>query len=118
MNSQVLARATGRWRELKAGLGTAAVAAGTTVVLTALAGTGFGWIHALGTPASPSNWSLTSALARLTARVLDLIGVGVAAAVLIALPLFAPTANFFACLVGGAVGGLAGLAATTLHHRE
>jgi membrane associated rhomboid family serine protease len=48
----------------------------------------------------------------------DLIGVGVAAAVLIALPLFAPTANFFACLVGGAVGGLAGLAATTLHHKE
>lgn len=48
----------------------------------------------------------------------DLIGVGVAAAVLIALPLFVPTANFFACLVGGAVGGLAGLAATTLHHKE
>ncbi|HVS99232.1 MAG TPA: rhomboid family intramembrane serine protease [Solirubrobacterales bacterium] len=48
----------------------------------------------------------------------DLIGVAVAAAVLIALPLFAPTANFFACLVGGAVGGLAGLAATTLHHKE
>jgi membrane associated rhomboid family serine protease len=47
-----------------------------------------------------------------------LIGVAVAAAVLIALPLFAPTANFFACLVGGAVGGLAGLAATTLHHKE
>ncbi len=48
----------------------------------------------------------------------DLIGVGVAAAVLIALPLFSPTANFFACLVGGAVGGLAGLAAITLHHKE
>src|SRR6201996_7930823 len=48
----------------------------------------------------------------------DMIGVGVAAAVLVALPLFAPTANFFACLVGGAVGGLAGLAATTLHHKE
>jgi len=48
----------------------------------------------------------------------DLIGVGVAAAVLVALPLFAPTADFFACLVGGAVGGLAGLAATTLHHKE
>jgi len=48
----------------------------------------------------------------------DTIGVAVAAAVLIALPLFAPTANFFACLVGGAVGGLAGLAATTLHHKE
>jgi membrane associated rhomboid family serine protease len=48
----------------------------------------------------------------------DVIGVAVAAVVLIALPLFAPTANFFACLVGGAVGGLAGLAATTLHHKE
>lgn len=48
----------------------------------------------------------------------DVIGVAVAAAVLIALPLFAPTANFFACLVGGAVGGLAGLASTTLHHKE
>jgi membrane associated rhomboid family serine protease len=48
----------------------------------------------------------------------DMIGVAVCAAVLVALPLFAPTANFFACLVGGAVGGLAGLAATTLHHRE
>jgi len=49
---------------------------------------------------------------------LDVIGVAVAAAVLIALPLFAPTANFFACLVGGAVGALAGVAATTLHHKE
>ena len=48
----------------------------------------------------------------------DMIGVGVAAAVLIALPLFAPTADFFSALVGGAVGGLAGLAATTLHHKE
>ncbi|HEX3736099.1 MAG TPA: rhomboid family intramembrane serine protease [Solirubrobacterales bacterium] len=48
----------------------------------------------------------------------DLIGVAVTAAVLIALPLFAPTADFFACLVGGAVGGLAGLAAITLHHKE
>jgi membrane associated rhomboid family serine protease len=48
----------------------------------------------------------------------DMIGVGVAAAVLVALPLFAPTADFFACLVGGAVGGLAGLAATALHHRD
>jgi hypothetical protein len=48
----------------------------------------------------------------------DLIGVAVAAIVVIALPLFAPTADFFSCLVGGAVGGLAGLAATTLHHKE
>jgi membrane associated rhomboid family serine protease len=48
----------------------------------------------------------------------DLIGVAVAAAVLVALPLFAPTADFFSALVGGAVGALAGLAATALHHKE
>ncbi|HEV7563843.1 MAG TPA: rhomboid family intramembrane serine protease [Solirubrobacterales bacterium] len=48
----------------------------------------------------------------------DMIGVAVAAAVLIALPLFAPTANFFACLVGGAVGGLAGLAASAFHSSQ
>ena len=48
----------------------------------------------------------------------DVIGVAVAAIVVIALPLFAPTADFFSALVGGAVGGLAGLAATTLHHKE
>ncbi len=44
----------------------------------------------------------------------DAIGVAVAAAVLLALPLFAPTADFFSCLVGGAVGGLAGLAASAM----
>jgi membrane associated rhomboid family serine protease len=48
----------------------------------------------------------------------DLVGVAVVAAVLIALPLFAPTADFFACLVGGAVGGLAGLVASVLHSSE
>jgi membrane associated rhomboid family serine protease len=44
----------------------------------------------------------------------DLIGVAVAAAVIIALPIFAPTADVFAGLVGGAVGGLAGLAASVV----
>lgn len=48
----------------------------------------------------------------------DVIGVAVAAVVLIALPLFAPTADFVAGLVGGAVGALAGLAASALHHQE
>jgi membrane associated rhomboid family serine protease len=48
----------------------------------------------------------------------DAIGVAVAAVVLIALPLFAPTADFFAGLAGGAVGGLAGVAAAALHHPE
>ncbi len=45
----------------------------------------------------------------------DTIGVAVAAAVLIALPLFAPTADLVAGLVGGVVGGLAGLAAAAVH---
>ncbi|MGH2974039.1 MAG: rhomboid family intramembrane serine protease [Solirubrobacterales bacterium] len=46
----------------------------------------------------------------------DLIGVIVAAAVLLALPIFDSGADPFAGLVGGAVGGLAGLAASALHH--
>jgi membrane associated rhomboid family serine protease len=48
----------------------------------------------------------------------DAIGVAVAAAVLLALPLFAPTADFFAGLVGGAVGAIAGMAASALHRPE
>jgi membrane associated rhomboid family serine protease len=48
----------------------------------------------------------------------DVIGVAVAAVVLIALPLFAPTADFVAGLAGAAVGGLAGLAATALHRSD
>ena len=48
----------------------------------------------------------------------DVIGVAVAAVVIIALPVFAPTADFFSALVGGAVGGLAGLAASTFHHND
>lgn len=48
----------------------------------------------------------------------DAIGVAVAAVVLIALPLFAPTADFYAGIAGGAVGALAGLAATAFRHEE
>jgi membrane associated rhomboid family serine protease len=44
----------------------------------------------------------------------DAVGVAVAAVVLLALPAFAPSADFFAGLVGGAVGGLAGLAASAM----
>jgi membrane associated rhomboid family serine protease len=44
----------------------------------------------------------------------DVIGVIVAAAVLLALPLFESTADPFAGLTGAAVGGLAGLAASAL----
>ena len=44
----------------------------------------------------------------------DPIGVAVAAAVLLALPIFESTADVFAGLAGAVVGGLAGLAAATL----
>jgi membrane associated rhomboid family serine protease/DNA-directed RNA polymerase subunit RPC12/RpoP len=46
----------------------------------------------------------------------DAIGVAVAAAVLLALPIFDSAADPFAGLVGAAVGGLAGLAASALRH--
>ncbi|HET8863028.1 MAG TPA: rhomboid family intramembrane serine protease [Solirubrobacterales bacterium] len=48
----------------------------------------------------------------------DPIGVAVATAVLLALPIFESTADVFAGLVGGAVGGLAGLAASALRPSE
>ncbi len=48
----------------------------------------------------------------------DAIGVAVAAAVLLALPIFEDTANVFAGLAGGGVGALAGLAAASLRPGE
>ena len=48
----------------------------------------------------------------------DMVGVAVAAAVLLALPIFESTADVFAGLAGGAVGGLAGLAASALRPAE
>ena len=48
----------------------------------------------------------------------DTIGVGVAAVVLVALPLFVDSADLVAGLVGGAVGGLAGVAASALRSSE
>jgi membrane associated rhomboid family serine protease len=48
----------------------------------------------------------------------DAIGVAVAAVALIALPLFVPSADLLAGLVGGAVGAFAGLAASALHRGE
>ena len=48
----------------------------------------------------------------------DLIGVAVAAAVMLLLPLFDSSADVFVGLAGGAVGGLAGLAASALRPSE
>jgi len=45
----------------------------------------------------------------------DVIGVAVCAVVVILLPLFAPTADWVAGLAGGAIGALAGFAATAFH---
>ncbi|GAA2752745.1 hypothetical protein GCM10010440_70040 [Kitasatospora cinereorecta] len=50
--------------------GTVAVAAvATTVLVTALAGTGYGWLTALGTPVSAGSWSPVSSLGRAAATV-------------------------------------------------
>jgi len=57
----------GRRPGLRAATATGAVAAATTVVVTTIAGTGYGWIGALGTPISPGNWSLTGLLGQWTA---------------------------------------------------
>jgi membrane associated rhomboid family serine protease len=48
----------------------------------------------------------------------DTVGVAVAAAVLLALPIFETTADVFAGLAGAAVGGLAGFAASVLRPSE
>ncbi|MGP3926832.1 polyprenol phosphomannose-dependent alpha 1,6 mannosyltransferase MptB [Streptomyces sp. 8N616] len=50
---------------------TGAVALATTAAVTAVTGTGYGWVGALSTPVSPHNWSLTSGLGRLTGSLLD-----------------------------------------------
>ena len=58
----------GGWRPgLRAPLATGAVAAATTVAITTITGTGYGWIGALGTPISSGNWSLTRLLGHWTA---------------------------------------------------
>ncbi|MET0425026.1 MAG: polyprenol phosphomannose-dependent alpha 1,6 mannosyltransferase MptB [Actinoplanes sp.] len=54
------AQAQGRWVRVAAAVG--AVSAVATVLVTALAGTGYGWLAALDTPISPGNWSLTALL--------------------------------------------------------
>ncbi|MGW4732990.1 polyprenol phosphomannose-dependent alpha 1,6 mannosyltransferase MptB [Streptomyces shenzhenensis] len=59
---------------LRAVLTTAAAAGATTVVATAVAGTGYGWIGALDTPVSSHNWALTSLLGRATGALLTHLG--------------------------------------------
>jgi alpha-1,6-mannosyltransferase len=72
------AQLAGRWRGVRATLGTGLVAIGTAAVVTTAAGTGYGWVTALQTPVSKHNWSLTSALGRATRLLLEAIGADVA----------------------------------------
>ncbi|MFI0137856.1 polyprenol phosphomannose-dependent alpha 1,6 mannosyltransferase MptB [Streptomyces luteogriseus] len=53
---------------------TTVATAGTTVAATAVAGTGYGWVGALNTPASPQNWALTTLLGRVTRALLEHLG--------------------------------------------
>lgn len=55
-----------RVSRVRAALTTAVVVAATVVAVTTLAGTGYGWLAALTTPASPHSWSLSHALGQLT----------------------------------------------------
>ncbi|MFD4523584.1 polyprenol phosphomannose-dependent alpha 1,6 mannosyltransferase MptB [Streptomyces sp. NPDC058470] len=59
-------------------LTTTFAALATTAVVTAVTGTGYGWIAALKTPVSPQNWSLTSLLGRATGTLLERLGSGLA----------------------------------------
>ncbi|MEV7320747.1 polyprenol phosphomannose-dependent alpha 1,6 mannosyltransferase MptB [Streptomyces sp. NPDC093970] len=53
---------------------TVAASGATTVVATAVAGTGYGWIGALDTPVSAHNWALSSLLGRATGALLEHLG--------------------------------------------
>ncbi|GAQ65807.1 hypothetical protein SsS58_06222 [Streptomyces scabiei] len=67
----VMRGGAGRVRAAAAAL---TVAAATTAAVTALTGTGYGWIAALRTPVSSRNWSPTSVLGRATGTLLHGLG--------------------------------------------
>ncbi|EGX55568.1 hypothetical protein SZN_32196 [Streptomyces zinciresistens K42] len=74
----VLLRTRAGGHPARAVLVTAAASGATTVAVTALTGTGYGWIGALDTPVSSRNWALTSLLGRATASLLERAGSGLA----------------------------------------
>jgi hypothetical protein len=66
---------TGRVRWLRAGCASVLIAAGTTVTVTAAAGTGYGWVRALGTPTLARTWmSVTTDLGYLVGQALRRLG--------------------------------------------
>ncbi|WP_433827861.1 polyprenol phosphomannose-dependent alpha 1,6 mannosyltransferase MptB [Actinoplanes sp. CA-015351] len=60
-------RLRGSWPQTRASVAVGFTAALATVLITAVAGTGYGWITALGTPITDGNWSLTGLLGRWSA---------------------------------------------------
>jgi alpha-1,6-mannosyltransferase len=60
-------RLRGPWPQTRASVVVAGIAIAATVLITALAGTGYGWIAALSTPITTENWSLTGLLGRWSA---------------------------------------------------
>ncbi|GII25400.1 polyprenol phosphomannose-dependent alpha 1,6 mannosyltransferase MptB [Planosporangium mesophilum] len=65
----------GRLRWGRAGLGAVSVAGATVVAATALADTGYGWVHALNTPTRAHTWlSITTDLGSLTGYVGEWLG--------------------------------------------
>ncbi|MFJ1755910.1 polyprenol phosphomannose-dependent alpha 1,6 mannosyltransferase MptB [Kitasatospora sp. NPDC088134] len=58
-------------RRLRTAAQVVAAAAATTAAVTAAAGTGYGWIGALTTPATTTSWSLTSTTGRMLAHLAD-----------------------------------------------
>jgi hypothetical protein len=64
----------GPYRAPRAVAGTAGVAAATTLSVSAVTGLGYGWLGALGTPASVHSWSVTSALGRMSRLLLRALG--------------------------------------------
>jgi hypothetical protein len=66
---------TGRVIWLRAGCASVLIAAGTTVTVTAAAGTGYGWVRALGTPTLARTWmSVTTDLGYLVGQALRRLG--------------------------------------------
>ncbi|MFI0771078.1 polyprenol phosphomannose-dependent alpha 1,6 mannosyltransferase MptB [Streptomyces sp. NPDC021218] len=95
-------RMEGRRRRVGAVAATGALALATTGVATAVTGTGYGWISALTTPASPDNWALTSTLGRATGALLEAVGSGLA-------PLAAPAWHGLGLLATAVAIGVAWL---------
>jgi hypothetical protein len=69
-------RLTGPGRQVRAGCGVAAISLGVVAAVTAVTGTGYGWLSALRTPVSAHNWSLSSTVGRLTRTLLEAVGAG------------------------------------------